>query len=303
MKSYLISMFRPGRSLMGFQKLPHRNKPFSGTLLRDRFFEDGLGRKSTFSKMANKHYTHPRDKAIKFYDFLNGKEHVYTIEGATDHPTSVTTRIHDYFEKFDGDAIVDKYYDKWQRDHKSKYYGMTKQQILDSWEQNRKEASELGSKMHKVIELFFNHELKESPNTIEFTYFANFWKDFTEINPQYKPHRNEWMIYTDSKKTSGSIDSTLINDKNELIILDWKRAGKITAKCDWGRVGKGCLSHLEDCNYVHYSLQLSCYKYILETFYGYKVNRMFLVVLHPDNPNYVMIEVYPLDKEAKLLML
>ena len=252
--------------------------------------------------MLVKYYAHPRDTAIQFFDEYKGKNHVYVIEGADDHPTSVTQLIHKYFEEFDEDAIIEKYYEKWQADDDHKYYGLSKDAIKDLWEKNRVEASQLGTKMHALIEAFFNNELKERPKSVEFDYFANFWADFIRVNPGYRPHRVEWRVYTDSKKVSGSIDFTMIGPNGEIIIIDWKRSKKISFKCDWGRVGKPPLKHLEDCNYVHYSLQLNTYKYILEKYYGKTVKGMYLVILHPDNANYMMIPVYTLDKEVEMIM-
>ena len=46
--------------------------------------------------------------------------------------TSVTTLIHNAFEKFNADAIIDKMMksSKWTE---SQYYGMTKQEIKNQW--------------------------------------------------------------------------------------------------------------------------------------------------------------------------
>ena len=36
---------------------------------------------------------------------------------------------------------------------------------------------------------------------------------------------------------------------------------------------------LMDCNYIHYSLQLSLYRYILEKYYGLKVEKLLMIHL------------------------
>lgn len=245
---------------------------------------------------------HPRDLAIQFFDEYQGREHVYLLEGAPDYPTSVTTLIHKHFEHFDADKIIDKYYNKWQGDLKNKYYGLSKEQIKQLWEDNRVDASTKGTNMHKAIEDFFNGELVEEPDTKEFGYFKNWWKSFTENNPTYRPYRTEWMVYNDKKTIAGSIDYTTINHLEEITIFDWKRSKEIKAKSPFGKKGLWPLKHLDDCNYAHYCLQLNCYRLILMNFYGKKVNGMYLIILHPDNNNYMMLPVPVLEREASELL-
>lgn len=252
--------------------------------------------------MLSQSHQHPRDFAIKFYDHLGKEEHVYVIDGGSCKPQSVTTLIHHYFEQFDADGIINKNYAKWQRDHTNKYYGLTKEQIKAMWNKNGSEASALGTAMHQSIEDFFNGVLNEKPNTVEFKYFESFWSDFIRINPNFKPYRSEWMIYTDSKKTAGSIDMTLENENGEILILDWKRSKEIKTENGFKKKGKDQLCHLEDCNYSHYTLQLNCYRVMLQDFYGKKVKGMYLVILHPDNKNYLMMPVPVLEKEARSIL-
>ena len=61
-----------------------------------------------------------------------------------------------------------------------------------------------------------------------------------------------------------------------------KGKGKKTEN-KWQSSKTSCISHLPDANYWHYSLQLNTYKYILENNYGKKINKMYLVILHPNN--------------------
>jgi hypothetical protein len=242
------------------------------------------------NKMLAKKNEHPRDLFIKFYENYNGRNHVYLIDGIEGHPTSVTTLIHNHFPKFDGPAIIEKYYYKWQRDPSSKYYGKSKQQIENQWEEDRVKASSLGTIMHRDIELFFNEELEKEPETVEFQYFKNFWNDLKRDKPDFNIYRTEWLVWNKTGKIAGSIDCVLKTGLGEFIILDWKRSKQLEFTNGFGRIGSGPLSCFQDCNYAHYSIQLNCYKYILETCYGpgVHVRGMYLVVLHPNNQNYIL---------------
>ena len=66
----------------------------------------------------------------------------------------------------------------------------------------------------------------------------------------------------------------------------------------------GCLSHLDDCNYIHYSLQLNGYQYILEKKTGLKLrNEHFLIWMNENNDTYEIYKTKDLDEEAKTMLL
>jgi ATP-dependent exoDNAse (exonuclease V) beta subunit len=233
---------------------------------------------------------HERDDKIKFVE----EGHIYNIyiPGINNgNIVSVTKLAHKYFDDFDADKVIENMM-KSKNWSKSKYYGMTKEEIKDTWEENRKESSMLGTNLHDKIEVFFNGELKDEDieYTIEFSYFLNWWKDFKKINPQWVPYRTEWRVYDEDKCVAGSIDMVFSNDKDELWIVDWKRSKEIKKNNPY-RKGKGILSHLDDCNYSQYCLQLNIYRHILETKYHKKIIRMDLVVMHPNNKNYITYNV------------
>ena len=73
---------------------------------------------------------HERDDDIKFQE--NG--HVYYVKKRRGYK-SITTVVHNAFEKFNADAIIDKMMasSNWE---KSKYYGMTKPEIKQQWKEN-----------------------------------------------------------------------------------------------------------------------------------------------------------------------
>ncbi len=97
--------------------------------------------------------SHTRDQNIVFDE----KPHIYYVNGSSENIMSVTTFIHDFFPKFDADLIITKMMNS-QRWEQSKYYGMTREEILESWEDNRNLAANAGTMMHRDIELFFNDE-------------------------------------------------------------------------------------------------------------------------------------------------
>ena len=236
---------------------------------------------------------HPFDERIKFQD----EGHRYWIDGNDKDLISSTTYIHTFFNHFDADKVIKgilksaKY-----KDPSYEYYGMSHSEIKNKWETSGKDASGKGTKMHKDIEDFYNgvNIKNDSP---EFKYFLDFYKDHKHL----KIFRTEWLIFSELLKITGSIDAVYENEDGTLTLGDWKRSKEIKFEGYNNQCGKAPFSNLQDCNYMHYSLQLNLYRNILETFYGKKIKEMFLVVLHPDNDSYKKIMVNRMEKEGNLL--
>jgi hypothetical protein len=235
---------------------------------------------------------HVLDKNITFEE----GPHIYTIDGDSDY-MSVTTWNHSHFPKFDADKIIDKMMNgrNWKS---SKYFGKTKELIKKEWDDNKNHAADAGTKMHYDIECFYNNN-KVVNNSIEYTYFQEFLKDTKDLIP----YRTEWMIYDKELKLAGSVDMVYENPDGTLMIYDWKRCKEIKRSNSWQSANTACISHIPDCNFWHYSLQLNTYKTIIEKNYNKKISKMFLICMHPDNFNnsYLEFEVNTLDPEIKNL--
>jgi ATP-dependent exoDNAse (exonuclease V) beta subunit len=236
---------------------------------------------------------HPRDEDISFEE----GPHIYTVLGRRNWTTSVTTWNHKHFATFDADAIIDKMMKskKWTDPQLNKYYGMTRDQIKEQWDNNRDAASSAGTQMHADIEAYYNN-IPVVNDSKEYSFFERFLRD----HPELKPFRTEWMVYYDELRLSGSIDMVFENPDGTLLIYDWKRCKEIKNEPEFGKYAiTPCISHLPDTNFWHYALQLNMYKRILEDKYGRTVVGLYLVCLHPDNPyqTYERIEVPVLTKE------
>jgi hypothetical protein len=170
-----------------------------------------------------------RDAFISFEE----ENHIYTItdpcDGKKFHPKSVTTVIHSHFPPFDADNVI-KNMKRSKNWSSSPYFGMSDDEIKNGWETSGYEAASLGTIMHKQIEdyMLAYPNVTLIPNTKEFSLFLEFWDNFKKKYPNFKIYKPEWIVYGD--KIAGSIDLTLINEKEEIIILDWKRSKEIKTK-------------------------------------------------------------------------
>lgn len=238
---------------------------------------------------------HCRDKRITFIE----ETHTYLIDSNIDDKlVSVTQFVHQFFQEFNADNVVDKMMasQKWS---KSKYFGMTKESIKELWDTLRDDASKEGTKMHLGIENFYNNvEIDDYVHdSLEFKHFLNFQKVYP-----YKAYRTEWRIFDETVKIAGSIDMAFIdpNDPSNILIYDWKRSKEIKFNNSFQNA-LAPISHIEDSNFWHYALQLNVYKKIIESNYDKKVNAMVIVVFHPLNDDFIKIDIPVLDKEIDLL--
>ena len=235
---------------------------------------------------------HERDQHIKFFP----EPHEYTIHGKKANK-SVTTLIHEYFPSFDQENIANYCFKKAKTNPKSDYKDMSVEDILQKWETNKNEACESGTFLHETIEKVYNSE-EVVNDTIEFSYFKNFYKDFSHL----EAYRTEWEIYHEEANLAGSIDMVFKNPDGSFSIYDWKRSKKIE-KHNRFESGEYPVDHLPHSNFWHYSLQLNTYKYILEEKYNIFIKDLYLVICHPNNSNYQRIEVPNLQNEIKEIFL
>lgn len=238
---------------------------------------------------------HPRDKAISF----DAGPHVYTIHGESNY-TSVTTWLHSHFEKFDADAVASRIIERGAAPG-SKYDGMTKEQILESWRANGRRASAAGTELHENIERFYNGEAvsTEARAAPDYKLFIMFQKAHASL----RPYRSEWMIWDSDLRLAGSIDMLFENEDGTLSIYDWKRCKDIQPNSRWNKFSHvDCISHIPDTNFWHYALQLNVYAALLERNYGKCVKDLRLVVLHPNQQRYRVMTVPWLREDVDLLL-
>jgi hypothetical protein len=237
---------------------------------------------------------HPRDSRITFVD----STHTYYIDGSSDGYISSTTLVHSLFPAFDADAIITKMMNS-KRWPASPYFGKSPEQIKDGWDRNRDKAASAGTAMHENIEMYYNQEPHETSSK-EFSMFSNYVKDFDDL----VPFRTEWEIFDDLAMVAGSVDMVYKDPVNPgcLIIADWKRSKEIKTSNRWQRGSDPLTRHLQDCNFVHYSLQLALYKNILENRYGQTVTGTFLVILHPNQHNYIKMDTLDMDSTVQAIL-
>ncbi len=199
------------------------------------------------------------------------KDHKYVSIDSTDNTCWVSaSKISEHYKNpFDSKTQAKKSASK----KNSKWYGLKPDQIQKIWDDINKYSTDvIGTPYHNMREQeiiaceHFPHKgimmpvIK--PIIIDGIKYAPEQKLKTGIYPEH-------MMYLKSKGICGQSDKVIVNAEEEWVdVEDYKTNKSIdtTSYVDWEGNSKkmiGPLSHLDDCNYYHYALQLSIYMYMI----------------------------------------
>lgn len=248
---------------------------------------------------------HPQDAEIRFDE----GPHLYYVRGSeTPVQISVTGICHSLFPAKSSRDFLQMN----EQTRQTKYANMSDDDILRQWKRDADAASASGTMMHAAIETFFNTFdrqlrwgfLSRDPRLqIEMSMFRS-WMQREFLPRGLVPFRTEMLVFggsDESTTVAGSIDfvaQRLAPDgskTDEFFIFDWKRAKdlKISVQGKFGWSDMLPQFKLENTNFVHYSIQLHVYRYIMMHFFNFPpipVANLYLVVLHPSQTSYKMVQ-------------
>ncbi len=198
---------------------------------------------------------------------FTAKDHKYETPDKPDFKwLSVTSAISLFKPPFDKEAIAKKS----SKNKKSKWYGMKPEDIIKVWDGENKRALSLGSWYHdqREQELIACDTLQR--NGIDLNVIRPIEQDGIKLAPDQSLVSGiypEHMVYLKSAQLCGQADRVEVVN-GQVNIYDYKTNKEIKVKgyTNWeGKVNKlsGPLSHVDDCNLMHYTLQLSIYMYII----------------------------------------
>ena len=195
---------------------------------------------------------------------------------------SVSKIVEAMHAPFDKEGVANKTFSKYFNDPNSKYYHMSVQEIIDSW--NAK--AELGRNNGKILDTYIgmileNHEskdilekyktsLSEIVATNKCNIFDKFYKENVENKLEYVTR--EQILHDETNGVVGRFDALFLkNDAKlpgvqNLLLIDWKNTEKIETSNLYNKL-KGPLYKYDDCELNRYTIQLYIYVYILRKVY------------------------------------
>lgn len=232
------------------------------------------------------------------------ESHKYNIKGLV-FRGSATSIIHSPFKEFNEDEVASSLASKHVRGY---YHGMSKQDILDDWE----EARQLGTLIHLWIELALNgiyyEDLPASVLGTEYEYFMKFWKEEMPKRKWY-PELTEVILYDHDAEACGMIDfiawtpDPTVPGGKRYILIDWKRTRNLKFTSFSGEYGKWPCENIQDCNGGHYIMQLNLYAYWLKKYRGITITEMFIARFHPNCNDFELHKIPPKQQEVKSLLM
>tara|TARA_Y100001978_G_C23538841_1_gene358733 strand:+ start:58 stop:774 length:717 start_codon:yes stop_codon:yes gene_type:complete len=203
---------------------------------------------------------------------LNDENHTYILSNQPGIKfISVTTFIEKFFAGFDPESVANKLINNY-----SKYSNFSVSELISKW----KEAADHGTKVHMEIEQWIQSGIE--PNELKAKNGKEWLRvNFDKSNVIFFP---EIIVYSKELSIAGTID-LVIQNKNtgEYDIYDWKTSKKIEMRSYGNKRGTHEVTkNIMDCNFYHYSLQMSLYSYILEKYYNIKINNNHIVHLKDD---------------------
>jgi hypothetical protein len=172
------------------------------------------------------------------------------------------------------------------------------EKLLSQWRTKADNSINHGNNIHNALENYSLGKISliENENLLNFAkrLFSNF-SDYYRIWP-------EVILHSKIHKIAGQTDLTMKRQgwqvKDHVIdFYDYKTNLEQGIRYDsiawnknpikhYNRYLLNPLSHLEDCNYNKYALQLSSYAYMAEITYGIKVGKLMIIFIWVENGKY-----------------
>ena len=175
--------------------------------------------------------------------------------------------------------------------------GISVEEVLEMWKQNAIEACKFGTKTHLIMENFILGKEKKDEHISLYESFNSIVAD------DFKWAKKVWsekLLYSDEYKIAGTADLIIEHNDDEFSVGDFKTNKKIDFCNQWGQRMLDPISHLSDCNYNLYSLQLSLYAYLFSKISGKKCRKVFLMHLNDDKWN--LIPCNNMEYEIKAML-
>lgn len=200
------------------------------------------------------------------------KDHIYRLEKNGKRLISVTQTIDKFAPEFHTDIMAKR---------SEATYGEDASVIKHAWREHNETAKENGSWMHNYLEAYALGLPTEKPKD---TYTRERCKHMRNVvDTITKGARDvvvEKILFSEKLGLAGTVDLLVLLDDG-LMILDWKTSAQIIQFSRYHQKMLSPIEYLEDCNFVHYSLQLNFYKRLLiEEGYYPDVSKYEMGIVH-----------------------
>lgn len=237
-----------------------------------------------------------------FHDFVfYPEDHHYEYKGER-IGISVTKLIEEYSQEFDKETVARRV---------AKKSGKSVQEVLDEWEYKNEFSKAKGTVSHEFVQsLWDNQPIKVNHFDSSDEWFYATSRIISEARKFYDDYKDklehladEFVIGSKLYDIASAVDHLFIDKATHgLVLVDYKTNTEIFKSEKYASKMKPPLHHLKDTIINHYFLQLSIYKWLIETYSGLEIEDMFIIWFSEINGNYRIIDVPYLKKEVENIM-
>lgn len=220
---------------------------------------------------------------------------------------STTGLIGKYENHFDSETISEQVANK---------RGISQQEVLEEWRIENLHSTIKGSMVHEFAQSLwegkeYKFDYSNIPPEIDIDRLKadinklipqaiNFYNDYKDM---YELIGCEIYLGDEEFDECGATDQILYNKyTGGIVIIDYKTNKEIKKESYKHKKMLIPLHKYDDCNYIHYSIQLSGYKYKFEKNTKFKVDETFIVYFNTNANNYEIIEPLNMENEIKEIL-
>lgn len=220
---------------------------------------------------------------------------------------STTGLIAQYENHFDSETISQQVANK---------RGISQQEVLEEWRIENLHSTIKGSMVHEFAQSLWEgkeyvFDYSKVPKEIDIDRLKsdinklipqaiNFYNDYKDM---YELIGCEIYLGDEDFDECGAADQILYNKYIDgIAIIDYKTNKEIKRESYKHKKMLIPLHKFDDCNYIHYSIQLSGYKFKFERNTKLKVDETFIVYFNINADNYEIIEPLNMEKEVETIL-
>jgi hypothetical protein len=222
---------------------------------------------------TSKTVTSKRHKILNYFNGLkfSAEEHVYTYNHR--FLSSASSVIKNFTEPFEADKIAG---------YVAKSRGITKEQVLQEWEDKKNAACDKGNRVHDYGENHGNYLAGRGtlvpPSDLYEEAVLKFWDS---VPDHIYPFHMELQMFSKDLGIAGTADIILYNEKTDKFIIADYKTNIDLFKNYKGKKMIAPFNNMLDMPYSKYVIQLSIYQHLFEQA-GEKVEERRIIWLQPD---------------------
>lgn len=234
--------------------------------------------------------------------YLDPIPHVYINRETGEKYKSVTTVISSIEHEFDVDGVATSISKQSDLDPKKNplYIGMSKDRIVNYWKEINDSANEYGTHIHETVEKYLLSNKWFFP---EDELELSVCRAYDELNIDegvcMYPER---VLFAEEYKLAGTTDLLIDIDDVFFDIGDWKTNKVFNFFSPFKQTLKKPFEHLQDCQFVVYTLQLSVYALMYEMETGKKCRQLYAVHFNKETRKFSKIQLMYMRHEAEKLL-